>query len=73
MTTTGGFDPSSATGALLVEHCDIPVGMTLTEWRRCGGRSDAGGDPAEQSTAATTASGARKPARLGFRRALRLA
>ena len=28
------IDASRAHGALLVEHCDVPVGMTLCEWRR---------------------------------------
>ena len=27
------FDARQASGALLVEHCDIPDGMTLGEWR----------------------------------------
>ena len=27
------FDASQASGALLVEHCDIPAGMTIGEWR----------------------------------------
>ena len=28
------LDASSAPGALQVEHCDVPPGMTLGEWRR---------------------------------------
>jgi hypothetical protein len=28
------LDASHAPGAILVEHCDVPVGMTLGEWRR---------------------------------------
>ena len=71
MTTTGGFDPSRAPGALLVEHCDIPVDMTLNEWRRCGGRLD--GDAATQAVPAPTAPAARKAPRIALRRALRLA
>ena len=27
------FDATRASGAMLVEHCDIPVGMTIGEWR----------------------------------------
>ena len=27
------FDAAQAPGALLVEHCDIPVEMTIAEWR----------------------------------------
>ena len=27
------FDAARATGALRTEHCDIPAGMTLGEWR----------------------------------------
>ncbi len=71
MTTTGGFDPSSAPGALLVEHCDIPVDMTLSEWRRCGGRLDAG-DHAPQPASAQSAPAPRRAPRLALRRALRL-
>ena len=35
MTTTGQqqFDATQASGALLVEHCDIPAEMTIGEWR----------------------------------------
>ncbi len=28
------LDARSAPGALQVEHCDIPLDMTLAEWRR---------------------------------------
>ena len=28
------LDASRAPGALQVEHCDVPVEMTLGEWRR---------------------------------------
>ncbi len=28
------IDARRAQGALLIEHCDIPADMTLTEWRR---------------------------------------
>ena len=28
------IDPTAASGALLIEHCDIPADMTLGEWRR---------------------------------------
>ena len=28
------LDPSRAPGAMQVEQCDVPVGMTLDEWRR---------------------------------------
>jgi hypothetical protein len=28
------LDASSAPGAIQVEHCDVPAGMTLEEWRR---------------------------------------
>jgi hypothetical protein len=28
------FDAAHATGAMQVEHCDIPDGMTIGEWRR---------------------------------------
>ena len=31
--TSSRFDASQATGAMLVEHCDIPAGMTIAEWR----------------------------------------
>jgi hypothetical protein len=31
--TSHQFAAAQATGALLVEHCDIPDGMTITEWR----------------------------------------
>ena len=27
------FTAAEATGAMLVEHCDIPAGMTIDEWR----------------------------------------
>ena len=27
------FDATRAPGAILVEHCDIPDGMTISEWR----------------------------------------
>jgi hypothetical protein len=27
------FDATQAAGAILVEHCDIPDGMTISEWR----------------------------------------
>ena len=27
------FDATQAPGAILVEHCDIPDGMTISEWR----------------------------------------
>ena len=73
MTTTGGFDPSSAPGALLVEHCDIPVDMTLDEWRRCGGTIEAAGDAVTRAIPASKAPAAHKGPRLGFRRTLRLA
>ena len=72
MTTTGGFDPSRAPGALQIEHCDIPVEMTLSEWRRGGGRLDVPAD-GEAASPAPAAPAARKPARRGLRRALRLA
>ena len=28
------LDPSRASGAIHVEQCDVPVDMTLDEWRR---------------------------------------
>ena len=28
------LDASRAPGAIQVEHCDVPVDMTLDEWRR---------------------------------------
>ncbi len=61
MTTTGEFRAATAPGALLVEHCDIPDGMTLCEWRRHGGRAQ------EASTQQAPVGG--KPARRGLRRA----
>jgi hypothetical protein len=41
------FDPITAVGALQVEHCDIPMDMTVTEWRaaRAASRRAADGDP----------------------------
>jgi hypothetical protein len=34
---TARLDPVQLTGALMVEHCDIPPDVTLTQWRdqRC--------------------------------------
>jgi hypothetical protein len=63
MTTAGRFDPSRATGALQVEHCDIPAEMTLADWRRECARSAA----ATRGDRRRTAVGRR------VRRALRLA
>ena len=34
MTDQRRIDPSRVAGAMLVEHCDVPDGMTLCEWRR---------------------------------------
>jgi hypothetical protein len=68
MTTTGRFDASRATGALQVEHCDVPDGMTLCEWRRRGGHAAGARDDAAPSTAAG-APGAAKAKRRGLRRA----
>ena len=28
------FTAASATGAMLVEHCDIPAELTIGEWRK---------------------------------------
>ena len=69
MTTTGRFDPSRAPGALLVEHCDIPDGMTLGEWRRLGGHAAAPRD-AVGTAAADAPAGAVKAKRRGLRRVL---
>ena len=54
------LDASQATGALQVEHCDVPPEMTLGEWRRHCAQ--------ERRAAATAASGA--PKRGGLRRLL---
>jgi hypothetical protein len=69
MTTTGRFDPSRAPGALLVEHCDIPDGMTLCEWRRRGGHA-AGSPDAVATGAADAPTGDAKAKRRGLRRVL---
>ena len=52
------LDPSSAPGALLVEHSDVPLGMTLGEWRRHCAQ--------ERRVVAGTAAG--NPLRRGLRR-----
>ena len=36
------IDAARASGAMLVEHCDVPAGMTLVEWRRAS-RAEARG------------------------------
>ena len=28
------LEAAAATGAMLVEHCDIPAGMTIGDWRK---------------------------------------
>jgi hypothetical protein len=28
------IEPARVTGALMTEHCDVPAGMTLADWRR---------------------------------------
>ena len=54
------LDPSSAHGALLVEHSDVPLGMTLGEWRRhCA-----------QERRAAACTSAPSPLRRGLRRLL---
>jgi hypothetical protein len=53
-------DAPRATGAMLVEHCDVPAGMTLAEWRRAS-RAEASGSRAE-------APGVRARLRRGLRR-----
>ena len=54
------FDACHAAGALRIEHCDIPVGMTLAEWRRIA------------SDQRRLAKAPRGPRLGGLRRALRL-
>ncbi len=68
MTERRPFDPSRAHGALLVEHCDVPDGMTLCDYRRqsCAARRASAGRAAEDR-------GGRGPVLRGLRRALRLA
>ena len=45
--TQDRFDATRASGALLVEHCDIPDGMTLGEWRtNCAAERRAAADAA---------------------------
>ena len=63
MTERRRIDPSRVTGALMTEHCDIPDGMTLLEYRRalCAER---------QAAAAKAQAG---PVRRGLRRVLRRA
>ena len=40
------FDATRAAGALRTEHCDIPLGMTLGEWRTaCAARDRAEAPP----------------------------
>ena len=65
MTERRRIDPSRVTGALMTEHCDIPDGMTLLEWRRleCADRA--------QRAAAAKAEGS--AVRRGLRRVLRRA
>ena len=49
------LDAAQAPGAMLVEHCDIPMGMTIDEWR----------------TAAAAERRAARDGRPGLRRTLR--
>ena len=53
------FDASRAAGALHSEHCDIPLGMTLSEWRIACAQRDRAAVPA------------RRPLLRGLRAALR--
>jgi hypothetical protein len=62
MTERRQIDPSRVTGALQTEHCDIPEGMTLAEWRRL--------ERAERAAASKRRGG---PVRRGLRRVLRRA
>jgi hypothetical protein len=39
------LDAVRATGALHVEHCDVPEEMTLDEWRRCCAAVRLGSEP----------------------------
>jgi hypothetical protein len=65
MTERRRIDPSRVTGALQTEHCDIPDGMTLAEWRRLERT-----ERAERAAAAKRQGG---PVRRGLRRVLRRA
>ncbi len=55
------LDARSAPGALQIEHCDVPDGMTLGEWRRSCAAARRAAD--ERDAAA--------PKRRGLRRLLR--
>lgn len=61
MTERRRIDPSRVAGALMTEHCDIPEGMTVREWRRT--------EHAQRRAAKTQAG----PVRRGLRRVLRRA
>lgn len=58
------IDPSRVPGAFMIEHCDIPVGMTLCEWRRESSARRAESDAAKPR---------RHPVRQGLARVLRRA
>lgn len=62
------IDPARTAGALQTEHCDIPVDLTLTEWRR-----ECRAAAAEAARASRESRGKhRRPLAGGLRRALRL-
>jgi len=62
------IDPARTAGALQTEHCDIPDGLTLAEWRRECRAAAAETARATRAARATR----RRPLSRGLRRALRL-
>jgi len=72
MTHHRRIDPTRAAGALHVEHCDIPAGMTLGEWRRQCGLERRAADAVAATAAAQARSARTRAVGTSLRRALRL-